>query len=397
MDPLLQSILVLTVLLLAYLSWEQRGTIKRYRFLLKKYSPIINIDRTIKKQNIQKDKLIEQIKELEQAYKNLKKEHDIYYDDLEMVSYGHYTPHYDFQESAIYKYTLDRIRTNQKQLIKNKKAIISTVHLTVDGNLKQGRKMTNKIIKLALNTFNVQADNTILKVTSSNINNSKKRWERIKDNINKLLEPYYCCLTSDFFNLKIQELYLAYEYEEKCQQEKEEQRRIKQQIKKEIRKEIAELEAEANKEERIFQNALEQFRKKTITTNTHQRNMYEMKIKNLEKQLAKTQQKRERALSMAQQTKSGHVYIISDIGSFGEKVYKVGVTRRREPIERVKELGDASVPFEFDIHAMIHSKNAPELEQNLLKSFSDFRVNRINSRKEFFKIDLEQIEKNVMI
>ncbi len=103
---------------------------------------------------------------------------------------------------------------------------------------------------------------------------------------------------------------------------------------------------------------------------------------------------KERALSMAQQTKAGHVYVISNIGSFGDNVFKIGMTRRLEPMDRVKELGDASVPFEFDVHAMIYSDNAPELENIMHKEFDSRRVKLINSRKEFIKVKLQEIEKN---
>jgi hypothetical protein len=98
---------------------------------------------------------------------------------------------------------------------------------------------------------------------------------------------------------------------------------------------------------------------------------------------------------MAQQTKRGHVYIISNIGSFGENVYKIGMTRRLEPIDRVKELGDASVPFQFDVHAMIYSDEARTLENELHKAFSNKKVNMLNYRKEFFNVSLEEIEKKI--
>lgn len=103
-----------------------------------------------------------------------------------------------------------------------------------------------------------------------------------------------------------------------------------------------------------------------------------------------------RALSMAQQTKSGHVYVISNIGSFGEDVYKIGMTRRLEPLDRVKELGDASVPFKFDVHAMIYSEDAPDLENELHKEFENNRVNLVNRRREYFNVSLDLIEEVVL-
>lgn len=120
-----------------------------------------------------------------------------------------------------------------------------------------------------------------------------------------------------------------------------------------------------------------------------------MQIVQLEQELIEIKEKKERALSMAQQTKRGYVYIISNIGAFGEDVYKIGMTRRLEPTDRVKELGDASVPFQFDIHAMIYSDEARTLEYELHKAFSNKKVNMLNYRKEFFKVTLEEIEEKI--
>ena len=98
---------------------------------------------------------------------------------------------------------------------------------------------------------------------------------------------------------------------------------------------------------------------------------------------------------MAQQTKRGHVYVISNIGSFGEEVFKIGLTRRLEPLDRVKELGDASVPFSFDVHAMIFSEDAPKLEKELHSLFNNRQVNKVNPRKEFFKVPVVEIKKEI--
>ncbi len=98
---------------------------------------------------------------------------------------------------------------------------------------------------------------------------------------------------------------------------------------------------------------------------------------------------------MAQQTKRGHVYVISNIGSFGDDIYKIGLTRRLEPLERIRELGDSSVPFEFDVHAMIFSEDAPALETQLHQHFLMMQMNKVNHRKEFFRVGLKQIREEV--
>ena len=120
--------------------------------------------------------------------------------------------------------------------------------------------------------------------------------------------------------------------------------------------------------------------------------MLEEKITDMQSKLSEAEERAERAISMAQITKRGHIYIISNIGSFGRGIYKIGMTRRLEPIDRVNELGDASVPFKFDVHAIIKSDNAPELEKQLHSRFDNLRVNKINTRREYFRVTLEEIE-----
>jgi hypothetical protein len=119
------------------------------------------------------------------------------------------------------------------------------------------------------------------------------------------------------------------------------------------------------------------------------------KIAALEAQLAEAEENRRRATSMAQLNRAGHVYVISNVGSFGDDVYKIGMTRRLEPQDRVDELGDASVPFRFDVHAMIYSQDAPALEAAIHRYFHERRVNKVNGRKEFFKATLDEIHQIV--
>ena len=144
--------------------------------------------------------------------------------------------------------------------------------------------------------------------------------------------------------------------------------------------------------ETLYKKALEDARKELGLASKEEVGKLELKIENLENELKDTLEKFERAKSMAQQTKRGHVYVVSNIGSFGENVFKIGMTRRLDPMDRVKELGDASVPFKFDMHAMIFTEDAPKLESLLHSKFDHLRVNKINNRKEYFKVSIEEIE-----
>ena len=199
--------------------------------------------------------------------------------------------------------------------------------------------------------------------------------------------------------MKLKELALEYEYQLKKQQEKEELRAAQEALREEekARREFEQAQKEAEKEEANYQKALDKARKEIeqATGDTHDKLIAQ--IQKLEQEIQEAHERKERALSMAQQTKRGHIYIISNIGSFGEQVYKIGMTRRLEPEDRIKELGDASVPFQFDIHAMIFSEDAPNLENELHKAFSNRKVNMLNYKKEFFKVTLDEIEHKVCI
>ncbi|EGT4699444.1 GIY-YIG nuclease family protein, partial [Clostridioides difficile] len=138
------------------------------------------------------------------------------------------------------------------------------------------------------------------------------------------------------------------------------------------------------KEELQFKNELLRL-KSTIPEDENDKLEWEQKINSIEEKLALLSKDLDDVLNREQNTRAGHVYIISNIGSFGENIYKIGVTRRLDPTERINELSSASVPFKYDIHATIFSEDAPKLESALHKAFDNKRVNKVNNRKEFFK------------
>lgn len=179
--------------------------------------------------------------------------------------------------------------------------------------------------------------------------------------------------------------------------EREEQRLIKERIREEekARREFEKAIKDAEKEEEMLKKAMEKVQKELQNATDQQKLKYEQQLSELNQKLLEAEEKNQRAISMAQQTKSGHVYVISNIGSFGENIFKIGMTRRLEPLDRVKELGDASVPFSFDVHAMIYSDDAPSLEHHLHKHFVQAQVNKVNPRKEFFKLDLQTIKSEI--
>ncbi|WP_304205136.1 GIY-YIG nuclease family protein [Phocaeicola plebeius] len=204
-------------------------------------------------------------------------------------------------------------------------------------------------------------------------------------------------ITEVYLEARLDELKWGAVVNELKLQEREEQRRIKEQIREEekARREYERAMKEAAKEEDTIRRAMEKAQQAIEKASAEQKAKYEAQLADLQVKLQEAEAKNQRALSMAQQTKSGHVYIISNIGSFGENVFKIGMTRRLEPLDRVRELGDASVPFPFDVHAMIYSEDAPGLETALHKYFVQNQVNKVNPRKEFFRIPIAEIRAEV--
>jgi hypothetical protein len=152
---------------------------------------------------------------------------------------------------------------------------------------------------------------------------------------------------------------------------------------------------EAVKEEEILRKAMEQAQEQFALASGEQKTMYEDRLRQMEERLKEALERKERARSMAEQTKKGCVYIISNIGSFGDDVYKIGLTRRWDPQDRIDELGGASVPFGFDVHAKILSDDAPALERKLHRHFILKQINKINHRKEFFRASLSEIHAEI--
>lgn len=332
-----------------------------------------------------------------ETYKNLRKEVSVFESKLDLIEFGIYEPVYDFERSDDYRAEQNKIIQLQKQMISSERAAICRTNWTINGNEAKGKANTKRYIKLTLRAFNGECESLIAKVKWNNVNQMKERIKKSFESINKIGESQTVTIQKEYLELKIKELTLEYEYQSKRQKEKEEMRSIQDEIREEekAKREFEQAQKEAEKEELTYQKALEKARKEYEESTGEKHEKLLAQIKKLEIELKEAQEKKERALSMAQQTKRGHVYVISNIGSFGENVYKIGMTRRLEPIDRVKELGDASVPFQFDIHAMIYSDEARTLESELHKAFVNKKVNMLNYRKEFFNVTIDEIENKI--
>ncbi|OOQ68892.1 DUF4041 domain-containing protein [Vibrio parahaemolyticus] len=320
---------------------------------------------------------------------------DLYSRLDEYTAHGHFEmPQYLYETSTRYAEEIKDIRQQQKDMIKAKTAVTFPETTVISNDKPFNKKILNGQVKLMLTAFNIECDMLIGKVSPSSFGRTLERIEKLANNLEKLAATLECGFDIDYIELKFEECKLQYQYTLKKQEEIAEQKLIKEQIREEQRaiKEFEKAIAEAEKEEKMYRNLLDKAQQELAQANEQERSEMEQRIAILEQQLAEAEAKEERAKSMAEQTRKGHVYVISNIGSFGEDVYKIGLTRRLEPMDRVKELGDASVPFPFDVHAMIYTDDAPALETALHREFHSQRVNAVNLRKEFFSVDLEEIK-----
>ncbi len=377
---------------------QYKGIIDVEKEVEKKKTELNTLSLNISNLNIdfakQKEQLGQDFKDKRDIFEKLLKEISILEENLEDISFGLYKPHYDYKSSEEFKQKLDTLREKQKEIIKNEKATILPTGLTLGGSESEGKKMALQYSKIMLRAFNGECDSAIAKVSWNNMSNMEARIEKAYEAINKLGSKLGISIAQNYFDIKLEELRLEFELEEKVYQEKEEQRKIREQMREEekVLKEIEKAQKDAEAEEVRYQKALEKAKSEVEKAKGAELDKLNEKIKQLEVSLEKAHEQKERAISQAQLTKSGHVYIISNIGSFGEHVYKIGMTRRLEPLDRVKELGDASVPFDFDVHGMIYSDNAPGLENTLHRHLESKRLNLVNSRAEFFQTTIEEIE-----
>jgi hypothetical protein len=342
----------------------------------------------------QKSDLATEYQQGRALYDTLKGEVAILEENLEDISFGIYRPHFTFQTSDAYKIALEQLWLTEKHMVKNGMAVACRTTWEVGGSKQAGQQMTKQYTKLLLRSFNAECDAAIAKVSWNNLATMSERIRKSFDALNKLGAVMEMAILEPFRDLKLRELHLTHEQEEKKQEEKEEARRVREQMREEekVQRELAAAEEEAEKEEKASEKALDRARKEAEKLDDQGRALMADRIRELEAQLAAAHDQKERVKAQAQLTKCGHVYILSNMGSFGEETVKIGMTRRLEPRERVAELGDASVPFPFDLHTLIYTDNAPALETELHNHFWDRRINLANDRKEFFQVPIADVE-----
>jgi Domain of unknown function (DUF4041)/Meiotically up-regulated gene 113 len=345
-----------------------------------------------------RNKVSQSYKDALVIYDALKAEVASLEEHLEDISYGLYNPHFTFATSAEYKIALETLRNKQRECIRKDNAAHCPIQWQVGNSLVEGKQMVKQAKKVLLRAFNGECDAAIANVTWNNVTKMEERLRKSFTAINACGRVTQTSITDGYLQIKLDEVRLTHEYEEKRWTEKEEQRMAREAQREELKavQEIEKAQEQAEEDVHTYEKLLAKARDEAAQATGVQLRELAEKVVSFEAKLDEARKKKEKAISRAQLTKSGFVYVISNIGAFGNDVYKIGMTRRMEPTERIAELSGAAVPFPFDLHAMMYSDNAPELETSLRKFLDERRVNLVNPRKEFYRnVQLLEIQEFV--
>lgn len=332
------------------------------------------------------------IEELRSRVLQLERERD---DALFLEEFGIYEPTYTFANATGYKDALRCCRDSQKAWVRRFSDSLKKSDWTVNGSVREGRKMVGDFGRLLIRAYNDECNALIGNVTYRNIDATVSKILSVAEQISKFGRVIGIQIDSSYADLKIEEARLAYDYAQFKQVEKE---RIREQkaLEREERKVQAEMEArrkDLERERKKYVTEKERLRKQLSEGVASGKDMHatKQKLASLDDTLNDIDESLADVDYRMANNRAGYVYVISNIGSFGPGVYKIGMTRRLDPYERVRELSGASVPFAFDVHAMIFTDDAPGLEAALHREFADRKVNLVNGRKEFFAVSLDEI------
>ncbi len=296
---------------------------------------------------------------------------------------GIYEYRHPLQDAVAYRSELYKLSDAIKVLAKTNQAIIATTDWSVNGSSQQGAKMVRDLGKLMLRAYNAEADNAVRTLRPYALDSAISRLDKARETIAKLGAVMSMRVAGEYHRLRCLELELTADYLVKAEEEKQRLReeRARQREEEKVMREIEAERRRLEKEQTHYQTALARLRER------HD----EAGIADLEAKLAEIDAAMTGLDDRAANIRAGYVYVISNFGSFGDSIVKIGLTRRLDPLDRVRELGDASVPFNFDVHAILFSDDAVGLETRLHQRFAAQRVNLVNLRREYFYVTPTQV------
>lgn len=294
----------------------------------------------------------------------------------ELQAVGLFNYHHVAESSVQLKEMLDSTKTRIKQMVRDKSAATKSTGFTYNNSKSEGTKFVNDLHAMMLAAYNAEAENCVKSVKAGNLPAAVKRLETARDRIAKRGTWVGISITPRYHALRVQEMQLAAGYWRMKQEEKEAERARREELReqKKAEQEIAAEKAKLEKERQHYANLIASLEAAGDLE----------ALEEARAQYAEAERAIQDVDYRAANVRAGYVYVISNIGAFGEGVVKIGMTRRLEPMDRVNELGDASVPFRFDVHTLYFSTDAVSLEAALHAHFANRRLNKVNLRREFF-------------
>ncbi|HCZ0703148.1 TPA: DUF4041 domain-containing protein [Staphylococcus aureus] len=363
-----------------------------------------NLKEKNKSINIENQKIKREIQELKNLKKDLISSIEEGTKELEHITSYLNDELFKYDIELTYPFDLVEVDSSQintyiKKLQMKEKELLNLEEVKIFNVSTENKRHQNAQAKQIIRLFNAETSQLINKVNSKNIESMQNKIFKSYEGINKIFETDNVRIPETLLDIKLEMLDLMHKYQVKIEDEKiirrEERARLKEieQAEKEMEKKQKELD----KDIRHHNNEIKKLTMYLNNTDLQvEKELYIEKIRELDQSLKNLNSERENVEDRKDNAQSGFVYIISNIGSFGENVYKIGVTRRLEPMDRINELSSASVPFEFDVHALIFSENAFELKNKLHEYFKKYKVNKVNGRKEFFKVNINEIKDKVL-
>ena len=296
---------------------------------------------------------------------------------------GVYQYRHPLDDALAYKARLAGLQARIKDAVRAGNAVRGATNWTVNGSARDGTKMVREFSKLMLRAYNNEADNAVRSMKPYTLESSVARLQKARETITRLGGTMNIAITEPYHRLRVEELELTADYLAKVAEEKERAREEKARLREEeiARREYEREQERLRKELAHYETAAAALRDKGDQDGADQ----------AAAKLTEIQDAIDGITRRAANIRAGHVYVISNLGAFGPDMVKIGMTRRLDPLDRVRELGDASVPFRYDVHAMVFSDDAVGLETHLHHQLADRRVNLVNMRREFFRAQPSEV------
>lgn len=337
--------------------------------------------------------LTEKIENGRSVLQLVKEENASFSEKLRYVNAKLYPPVFKHDDSEKLKNAISVCRDQQLTCILSGGAADSYSDWEWFGSKSDGRAMVTAYKELLISAFNAEFDTIRRQMRASTTSTAREKLIKLREQLERLSETVRCTITAEYFNLKLKELQVWAEELARREEEKERKKAYQQKLREQNKLNGEDIDIEEVEDQLEFtKNELAVARRQALELAGLANRDLDKEIAKLEKQISASEEKLQRATSEAQRTRAGFIYVISNIGSFGEGVVKIGMTRRLEPMDRVTELGDASVPYRFDVHTLAFVEDAPAIEKKLHEHFNDRRVNKENYRKEFFRASPQEVQ-----